>query len=103
MVNTFTAFVKPLDLDYANIHWNNQTECGNGFGTAAEKYRIACGIAQTACNEFSVGVNATNPSDLFSKTVDEVRGNAKLAIAYSGFGTDGRAVQLTDEMLLELN
>lgn len=101
IINTYTTFVKNIAMDYSNVHWHNDTECGNGFATATEKFRTACNKSETVCNEFNI---ATSSLDLFTSTVNEIKdGNAKFAVAYSGNDYDEKAVKLTDEMLKALN
>jgi len=100
IVNTFIEGVKNIDIDYINMHWINATTCGNGFETATQVYMEACDKKEVVCNEFCI---RTSSNDLFGETVNEIKGNAKYAIAYSGPPGGEVAIKLTDEMLYELN
>ena len=101
IINTYTDFVKNVDLDYSNVHWYNVNECGYGFATATEKFRQACNKALTTCNEFYI---STNSLYLFQQTVDEIKnGDPEVAVAYSGTDTDEKSVKLSDDMLEVLN
>ena len=98
IVNTYIAGVKNINLDYSNVHWYNESECGNGFATAAAAFLTACNKNVVVCNEFYI---STNSLYLFSSTVDEIRSYAKYAVAYSGNDKDELAIRLTDAMLDE--
>jgi hypothetical protein len=98
IINTYIAGVKNINIDYSNVHWHNDSECGGGFGIAAQAFLNACNTNEIVCNEFSI---STNSLYLFSSTVDEIRGNAKYAVAYSGNDKDELAIRLTDAMLDE--
>ncbi len=97
MIDEFIDGVQDIDLDYINVHWYNARTCGDGFATATQAFMKACNQKRVVCNEFGI---RSNSFDLYSATVDEIRGNADYAITYSG--TNGQAVFLTDAMLDEL-
>jgi len=99
LVNTYIASAKKINFDYSNVHWSNSTTCGNGYRTATQAFMIACNKKTPVCNEFAV---KTNSLTLFTQTVDEITGNALYAIAYNGTNRDGKAVILTNAMLLVL-
>jgi hypothetical protein len=100
MVNAFAAGAKDIDYDYSNVHWANSTTCSNGFGTASQRFMLACNKELVVCNEFYIKTNTFN---LFDLTVDELKGDAEYALAYSGpiEGTNA-AIYLTDAMIKEL-
>lgn len=96
IVNTFVARAKIINYDYANVHWYNTSDCDNGFERASQIFMNACGKSTVVCNEFGI---RTNSQTLFDQTADEIRGNAKYAIAYSGTNKSGKAIKLSDPML----
>jgi len=96
MVNTYIAAAKKINFDYSNVHWCNQTACGNGYRTATQAFMIACNKKTTVCNEFGI---KTNSLTLFTQTVDEINGNALYAIAYSGRNLESNKIKLTKAML----
>ena len=99
-VNAYTEGIKRISIDFTNVHWYNLVSCGAGFESATQTYMKACGKTAVVCNEFGIRTNST---ELFRETVDEIRGKAYYALAYSGASSSsGKAITLTDEMLAML-
>jgi hypothetical protein len=99
IVNSYIAGVQNINIDYSNVHWCNTTECNNGFGTAVDKFTIACNKKISVCNELYI---RTKSYALFDSTLNEVKGNVMYALAYSGKNNGGKAIWLTNEMLSDM-
>ena len=107
-VEYYISKIKDIPIDYLNVHWYNKEKATNDFPKAAGTYLKRCEKTEVITNEF--GVKKTTDFDVWQKTVDEVsRFNTdagqkvtKFALAYSGKGTEDKAIELTDEMLREL-
>lgn len=97
MVNNYIDGAKKIDFDYSNVHWYNAHKCSDGFGTASKTFMKACKKDTVICNEFGI---KTNSDELFNETVNEIKGNAFRALAYSGTDvSSGKAIKLSDDML----
>jgi hypothetical protein len=99
MINTYIAGAKKIGFDYSNVHWYNAMMCSNGYGTASSTFMNACNKKTSVCNEFGI---KTSSLTLFTETVDEITGNSKYAVAYSGTNQENKAIKLTNSMLLVL-
>jgi len=107
-IEYYISQIKNIPIDYLNVHWYNKEKATKDFPKAAGTYLKRCEKTEIITNEF--GVKKTTDFDVWQKTVDEVstfktdNGEkvTKFALAYSGSGEDGKAIELTDEMLKEL-
>lgn len=107
-IEYYISQIKNIPIDYLNVHWYNKEKATHDFPKAAGTYLKRCEKTEIVTNEF--GVKKTTDFDVWDKTVDEVstfktddgKKVTKYALAYSGQGEDGKAIELTDEMLKEL-
>ncbi len=92
-VDQYAAGIKNIPIDYLNAHWYEQDSCYNGFQTAVNLYKTACGKSKLISNEF--GIRGVYSDKLFMNTVNEVRGNVSYGILYSG----NNAINISPEQI----
>jgi len=106
-VEYYISKIKEIPIDYLNVHWYNAVKCSNGYPGAAGTYLERCGKTEVITNEFGQKIPSL---PVWKQTVKEVSTfntlagpkTTKYALAYSGVGDAGKAIELTDEMLKEL-
>jgi hypothetical protein len=103
LVTKYARGIREIPIDYINTHWYNKSDCYDGYPLAVMLYKRIIGKPNLPLINNEWGIK-TNDKALFDATKREIeKAGAKILVAYSGVNAEGKAVQLTDEMLEELH
>lgn len=98
----FFTGIKTIPTDTVNFHWYVSADAVKAYDVkiVALAYMQACGKTHIVNNEFGI---RTDTPDLWLALIGALKGFADCAIAYSGVNDPGKAIQLTPDMINELN
>ena len=103
LIAKYAKGIRDIPIDYVNTHWYNKDTCHDGYPVAIAAYKRIIGKTNLPLVNNEWGIK-TNNKELFDQTKREIeKAGAQILVAYSGVNAEGKAIQLTDEMLAELH